>query len=161
MDWSADGQYLRSTDNAATLLYWYGPELKPFTDHTGFFRDTRWGTESVVLGWDRKHIFGQGFSINDCNSVTVSPNKVALVAGYDTGDLRLYPYPAISDQMPCKIFYGHCSHVMGVKFTQDNRYLISVGGQDLCVFQWRHIQARDNHALQQASHLGGIAMRAN
>jgi microtubule-associated protein-like 6 len=33
---------------------------------------------------------------------------------------------------------GHSSHVTNVHFTCDDRYVLSTGGADLSIFQWRH-----------------------
>ena len=35
-------------------------------------------------------------------------------------------------------YRGHSSHVTCVRFTNDHRFLISVGGNDKCIIQWRH-----------------------
>jgi hypothetical protein len=32
---------------------------------------------------------------------------------------------------------GHASHVMSVRFSADDRYVISAGGHDRGIFQWR------------------------
>jgi microtubule-associated protein-like 6 len=32
---------------------------------------------------------------------------------------------------------GHSSHVTNVKFSKDDTYLFSTGGNDNCVFQWK------------------------
>ena len=34
---------------------------------------------------------------------------------------------------------GHSSHVTNVRFTQDKRRIISIGGADHAIFQWRFI----------------------
>jgi hypothetical protein len=35
-------------------------------------------------------------------------------------------------------YRGHSSHVTRVRFTNDHRFLISTGGADKCIIQWRH-----------------------
>lgn len=35
-------------------------------------------------------------------------------------------------------YRGHASHVTKLRFTHDHRFLISLGGADKCVIQWRH-----------------------
>lgn len=159
LDWSRDGEFIRSTDNSATLMYWYAPSLKPYTGHTSFFRDMRWSTESCTLGWDRKHIH-QGGVFNDVNAVDVSAKKHSLACVDDNGMVTLYKYPAIVEDAPIKVYHGHCSNVVDVRFTADDRFLMTVGSNDLCVLQWRHIVGQ-NHALKEGYKLGGMAMRAN
>ena len=38
---------------------------------------------------------------------------------------------------PARLYLGHSAHVTGVKFLADDQRLISVGGRDRAVFQWR------------------------
>lgn len=35
------------------------------------------------------------------------------------------------------MFAGHGSHVTSVRFTHDDAYLVSLGGKDASIFQWR------------------------
>ncbi|KAJ1475261.1 hypothetical protein T484DRAFT_1829075 [Baffinella frigidus] len=48
-------------------------------------------------------------------------------------------YPAVGDT--CQIYSGHCSAVVALMFSSDDRYLFTVGGYDLCIFQWKHLRA--------------------
>jgi hypothetical protein len=36
-------------------------------------------------------------------------------------------------------FKGHMSHVMSLRWSNDDTYLFSVGGLDCCTFQWKHV----------------------
>lgn len=36
-----------------------------------------------------------------------------------------------------RIYNGHSSHVLGVRFTARGDYLLSVGGEDLTTLQWK------------------------
>ena len=38
-------------------------------------------------------------------------------------------------------FHGHMSHVMNVRWNNDDKYLFSAGGLDCCTFQWLHKEA--------------------
>lgn len=45
----------------------------------------------------------------------------------------LPPHPS-----PCERAYvGHASHIMGIRFSPDNQYVVSVGGYDRGAMQWR------------------------
>lgn len=43
----------------------------------------------------------------------------------------------ISFQAPSHVYGGHSSHVTNVNFLYDNGYLVSTGGKDMSVMQWR------------------------
>lgn len=40
-------------------------------------------------------------------------------------------------QAPSLVYGGHGSHVTSVRFTHDDSHLISLGGKDASIFQWR------------------------
>ena len=60
-----------------------------------------------------------------------------LVSADDFSTVRLFNYPVVWDDAPFKAFRGHASHVMCVRFSSDDRRVLSTGGNDRCVFQWR------------------------
>lgn len=46
--------------------------------------------------------------------------------------------PCVSPtQAPSHVYGGHGSHVTNVRFTHDDGHLVSLGGKDTSVFQWR------------------------
>lgn len=96
---------------------------------TGTGTDTGTGTEI-------KSIFANKPNEKD-------PNKGLLVVGMnpqinpaDVG-LVLYRYPCKNECDQGKNFFGHSSFVTNVMFTADGKHVISTGGRDLCVMQWR------------------------
>jgi hypothetical protein len=38
---------------------------------------------------------------------------------------------------PSRAYVGHASHVLGIRFSPDNKYVMSVGGYDRSAMQWR------------------------
>ena len=59
--------------------------------------------------------------------------------GDSLGHVKLFAYPCVGEQSMLKSFIGHVSHVQSLTFTQDNKYIISLGGNDYIVFQWCYI----------------------
>lgn len=53
----------------------------------------------------------------------------------------MYNYPTVVDQQPYDYYSGHSSHVSNVKWlmTEQELYLISAGGHDRSLFQWRFV----------------------
>ena len=45
--------------------------------------------------------------------------------------------PPLPPQAPSHVYGGHGSHVTNVRFTYDDGHLVSLGGKDTGVFQWR------------------------
>lgn len=42
------------------------------------------------------------------------------------------------------MYGGHGSHVTNVRFTHDDGHLVSLGGKDTSVFQWRVLPGGDS-----------------
>ncbi|KAG1659723.1 hypothetical protein FOA52_012263 [Chlamydomonas sp. UWO 241] len=60
-----------------------------------------------------------------------------LVTADDYSTVRLFNYPAVWDDAPYKQFRGHASHVMWIQFNCDDRRVLSAGGADRGIYQWR------------------------
>jgi len=65
-------------------------------------------------------------------------NYVAAT-GDDMGKIKLFRWPAFGFKQAARTYIGHGSHVMQTRFSYDDDYLISAGGNDMSLFQWRHV----------------------
>merc|ERR1712087_558191 len=54
----------------------------------------------------------------------------------DYGHVRLHNYPS-TDPKTCHAYGGHAEFVVGVEFLRDDSQLISCGGADMAIFQWK------------------------
>ena len=75
----------------------------------------------------------------DVNAVARTADGTLMVTADDFGLVKLFRYPCIVPRAQCRTYYGHSSHVTNVVFVHDDAYLISTGGNDRAVFQWRVI----------------------
>jgi len=64
-------------------------------------------------------------------------NYPYLCTGDDDGKVNLYRYPCPFPKAPKKSYGGHSSHVTRVKFSYDNNYVYTTGGNDKCVMVWK------------------------
>ena len=60
----------------------------------------------------------------------------AIVSGDNFGRLRLFNYPCTSPGSPDKCYKGHFGHINKVVFSYNDKYCISIGGEDRCIFVW-------------------------
>ncbi len=60
-----------------------------------------------------------------------------LVTGDDFGKVKLFRYPAVDKSSNAASFIGHSSHVTQVRFSHDSKFIISTGGADLSIMQWK------------------------
>jgi WD40 repeat protein len=74
----------------------------------------------------------------DINAVGRSRSGAVLVTADDFGCVKLFKYPVAIPEQQFKKYRAHSSHVTNVAFSQDDSRLISVGGADATVMQWKH-----------------------
>ena len=66
-----------------------------------------------------------------------SYNEVpVLVTGDNFGRVRLFNYPSLQAGSPDKCYRGHCGHINRIVFSYNDKYCISIGGDDRCIFVW-------------------------
>ena len=135
LDWSADGTLIQCTSNAYELLYFNGQTGAPVTAAAGL-SGRRWASWTCPLGFPVMGIWPDGADGTDVNSVCATSDRKLLAAADDFGAVRLMNYPCVVDEAPSRIYYGHSSHVMGTRFSCDDKWLVSTGGHDRAVFIW-------------------------
>ena len=89
-------------------------------------------------------MWGPGYSLSDINAVAVSPMRDCLVSGEDDGCLRVFRYPAVGSDVKSVVYAGHSSAIKGLAFSEDQRYIMSVGGYDVCLLHLHHGELRVN-----------------
>jgi len=140
LDWSADSQHIRSTDKGYELLFFDvdAKDLKKskHNPHATALKDLEWATNSCVLSWPTQCVWDTDMDGSDVNAVDVF-NKQLVATGDDHGNVNLFRYPVLESSNEQIRHAGHSSHVTNVKFSKDGKYLISVGGGDKAVVQWR------------------------
>lgn len=142
LNFNSDGTQLMSNSRDYEALYWDVKRGK-LLNRMNEYADSSWHRWNCFLGWPVAGIWGDCDDGTDINSVDRAPNERHLVAGDDFGQVRLYKYPCTAKDAPYKGHPGHSSHVPNVRFTHDDEYVVSVGGADCAVFQWRHIRKED------------------
>jgi len=135
MDWSSDSVYLQTDSSDCEILYWNIRDLAQVTK-LDEIKAVRWASWSLILGWPVQSIWESGWSNSTINAVARDKREKLLVTADDNSQVRLFSYPVALDKQPCKRYGGHSSHVTNVTFL-GNKYVISTGGMDGSVFQWK------------------------
>ncbi|XP_076397531.1 echinoderm microtubule-associated protein-like 2 isoform X6 [Megachile rotundata] len=135
LDWSVDGQYLRSNSGDYELLYW-NPGVCRQIPQSSVMRDIEWASHTCVISFETIGIWPEGADGTDVNNCTRSNDGKLLATGDDFGKVKLFSYPACQPKSLCHAYGGHSSHVTNVSFLQDDTRLISTGGSDTSVLQW-------------------------
>ena len=136
LDFSVDSNVLQSTCTSYELLYWDVKSGKQDTRGASGNRDEKWNTWSCTLGWPVQGIYPPCSDGLDVNSVDRAYKSDVIATGDDFGGVKLFRFPCLKGGS-FQRFVGHSSHVTNVKFINDDSKLISVGGNDKSVFQWK------------------------
>uniref|UniRef100_A0A8C8FP80 HELP domain-containing protein n=1 Tax=Oncorhynchus tshawytscha TaxID=74940 RepID=A0A8C8FP80_ONCTS len=136
LDWSVDSQYLVSNSGDYEILYWIPSVCKQVVS-VETTRDIPWATSHCTLGFQVFGLWPDGSDGTDINAVSRSNDKRLLVTGDNFGKVQLFSFPCSQFRAPSHVYGGHSSHVTNVKFLFDDSCLVSTGGKDMSVMQWR------------------------
>ncbi len=96
-----------------------------------------WATWTGVLGEITTGMWPKFSDKTDINSTDSPKARDILATGDDFGFVKLFKFPCPGKDAKHKKFAGHSAHVTTVRFTHDDSYLISTGGGDNSIFQWK------------------------
>lgn len=137
LDWSKDGHFIMSNSGDYEILYWDVAGGCKLLRNRFESRDREWASYTCVLGF---HVFGvwpDGSDGTDINSLCRSHHERLVAVADDFCKVHLFQYPCARPKAPSHVYGGHGSHVTNVRFTHDDGHLVSLGGKDTGVFQWR------------------------
>ena len=145
IDWSIDSKSIHSNDLSYELLYYnLAVEAKDKQDKKGVtnYRDEDWKTWTLPLGWPVTGIWptsvdGQFIDAVDRSNIARPDGYRLLASADDNSKVKLFRYPSLDDESQFVVGKGHSSHVTQLKFSSDDKYLFSAGGNDTCIFQWK------------------------
>lgn len=136
LDWSKDSQFLQSNSGDYEILYWQSKDCRQVSSAYSM-RDVEWDSWSCVLGFPVRGIWPEGADGTDINTCTRSSNAQYLASGDDSGSINLFTYPCPKPKSVPNVARGHSSHVTGVCFLATDSHVVSTGGKDNTVMQWR------------------------
>mmetsp|Transcript_26633 Transcript_26633/g.71496 ORF Transcript_26633/g.71496 Transcript_26633/m.71496 type:complete len:711 (+) Transcript_26633:1576-3708(+) len=137
LDWSLDSAVIQSNCAACELLYWDADKGKQVQSDPAIEADGQWDTWTCSLGFPVMGIWQKDQDSTDINSVCRSYGERLVITADDEGFVRLMNSPALVNQPPCLSYRAHGSHITGVCFLIGDRYVVSAGGSDHAVIQWR------------------------
>uniref|UniRef100_A0A182ITF5 WD_REPEATS_REGION domain-containing protein n=1 Tax=Anopheles atroparvus TaxID=41427 RepID=A0A182ITF5_ANOAO len=136
LDWSKDSQVLRSNSGDYELLYWNPTLCRQITSQSTV-KNLEWATQNCSVCFETIGIWPENFDGTDINSVCKDGEEQFLVSADDFGKIRLFSFPASQPKSLSHSYRGHSSHVTAVQFMHDGVRLLSAGGLDTSVLQWR------------------------
>jgi len=139
LDWSLSDSpaYIRSNCGGYELLFFdvdakiqdkHGPSNTAGVD---------WATQTTKLGWNVEFIYPEGCDGTHINSVDMCHDLNLIACGDDYGLVNIYRNPVRSREHQARSFRAHSEHVTAVRFSSEGDHIVSVGGMDRTVIQWR------------------------
>ena len=136
LDFSEDGEFIQSCSSSYELLY-HSIETGKQITKTSSFSDTKWATWTCIFGWPVQGIWPECSSGDDINSCDVDKKRRVIVTGDDFSKVKLFRYPSPVEKAAYYQYNGHSSHVTCVRFMKDSKHVISIGGNDKAIFQFK------------------------
>nr|XP_015828065.2 echinoderm microtubule-associated protein-like 6 isoform X1 [Nothobranchius furzeri] len=137
LDWSVDSRFLQTNDGAGERLFYRMPagKLVPKEEAKGI----HWMTWTGVIGPEVNGIWPKYSNVSNVNSVHANYSSAVLVTGDDLGLIKLFRFPCLKKGAKFKKYIGHSAHVTNVRWSNDLQWVVSTGGADHAVFQWRFL----------------------
>jgi hypothetical protein len=160
-------KHLQTCSDDLSLLFWeFSGGSPPCCVHwPSTCRDVEWHSQSCIIGWHVQVCALTSLTRSHCPSamsfsrcLTAEQGQGAWEEGVDggvvtaldrslshemvavadeSGQVSLLSYPAVSSSAPRKSYCGHVAVVPALRFSADDNYIITAGGVDGCVLQWR------------------------
>ena len=134
LDWSEDSSFIVCNSLAFELkfLNLNSKNLIAASASTGI----EWETWTCLFGFPVQGIWPPESTGYVVNYTCRSQNKKILATGDDFSQVKLFKYPCVVEKAKYKSFKGHSSHVCKIRFSVNDLFLFSVGGNDKSVFIW-------------------------
>ncbi|CAH1261926.1 EML1 [Branchiostoma lanceolatum] len=136
LDWSSDNQYIRSNSGDYEILFWSAAMCRQ-VPAAASLRDVEWATATCTLNFQVFGMWPEGSDGTDINGAACSKSGKLLANADDFGKVNLFKYPCCQSRSPSHSYPGHSSHVTTVDFLHDDSTLLSTGGKDNSIFQWK------------------------
>ncbi|XP_073776622.1 echinoderm microtubule-associated protein-like 4 isoform X6 [Danio rerio] len=140
LDWSPDNKFIMSNSGDYEILYWDIPNGCKLIRNRSECKDIDWATYTCVLGF---HVFGvwpEGSDGTDINALIRSHNRKVIALADDFCKVHLFQYPCSRPKAPSHKYSAHSSHVTNVSFMHNDSHLVSTGGKDMSIMQWRLVE---------------------
>ncbi|XP_078612841.1 echinoderm microtubule-associated protein-like 6 [Branchiostoma floridae x Branchiostoma japonicum] len=136
IDWSTDSRFLQTNDEQGERAIYKMPEGKMATKRDDLSAIV-WETWTGVLGDEVQGIWPKYSDLLDVNTADVNFDHGVMVTGDDHGLVKLFRFPCIRKGAKFRKYGGHADHVTNVRFSCDGSRVVSIGGADSTVFQWK------------------------
>ncbi|KAM4867403.1 echinoderm microtubule-associated protein-like 4 isoform 3-T3 [Thomomys bottae] len=140
LDWSPDNKHIMSNSGDYEILYWNIEDGCKLIRNRSECKDIDWTTYTCVLGFQVFGVWPEGSDGTDINALVRSHNRKVIAVADDFCKVHLFQYPCSKAKAPSHKYSAHSSHVTNVSFTHNDSHLISTGGKDMSIIQWKLVE---------------------
>eukprot|EP00794_Sanderia_malayensis_P008064 gene8064-8927_t len=138
-DWDIRGEMIQTNSGAREHLLFEAPSGKRKTMSWDAVARVDWSTFTCVIGPTVKGIFPPMTDVTDVNATCRSRDYKLIATGDDFGQVKLFQYPVLQQSARPRVYKGHCSHVTNVRWTSDDKTVLSTGGMDASLLVWERV----------------------
>lgn len=135
-DFTEDSEFLMTNSADGELLFANCEDGKLISNASSL-RDMKWHTFTSPYSWPSQGVHHQNANAPEINAVHRSHKGDYCATVDEWGDLKLWRYPCVKVGKPHKRYYGHSSRATNVRWTAEDKFVITTGGNDRCVLQWK------------------------
>jgi len=142
LQFSSDSKMVKTLTRSYEVMHWDLDSAKKrgkFDPKQPDPDDVQWADDPLIAGWDTQGLYQKGWDGTDLNDAAMTSDRKLIVSGDDYGCVRLHNYPAV-DPSACLEYRGHAEFVVGVEFLSDDSQLITCGGNDMAILQWKVVK---------------------
>lgn len=115
-------------NNTSYEILFYNAENGAHITASSSFKGEEFYTLTARFSWQTQGIWPPCSDGSDINSVDRSHSKKFIVTADDFSKVKLFKCPVCVKNQIHNSYKGHSSHVTGIKFTNDDKYVLSIGG---------------------------------
>jgi WD40 repeat protein len=161
LDWSTDCKFVQVETDRHEMIVW---EID--ADSTSQYLRTEdhseipWATKTCVLGWHTQgYLHHAGSLFRLCGDR--SNRMDVLASGDEDGKIALFRNPCPEKNASAKIYHGHVGPISAVRFTFDDKNIISVGLTDNSIVVWQHLIIPQNEYDSEVEFMVNSAKRSD
>ena len=136
LDWGTDNDHIVCNSLAFELQYVSIDAKGVVPASSCVYEQDLWHTWTCLFGFPVQGIWEYSSSGYSVNYTCRSKNQKIIATGDDFSLVKLFRCPCVREHAEYKAYGGHSSHIPKIRFTPNDQYLISVGGNDKSVFVW-------------------------
>lgn len=136
LDFDTNSEFIQNSDAANDIYFSNAADGKHIVEHSAL-KDIAWSTWTLNVGWPVRGLAQVQDGQPSVNCTCRSKDQMLVVAGDNFGNLRLFNHPCLEQDALHRTYRGHASSVTNTRFTLNDEYVVTTGGTDLCVFQWK------------------------